>query len=163
MFSNIAEPLINNVAQVILLADLIRTHFNITNWNSVMEVEKNDVNLSFNNYLSKVNSPIMSHVPMKTLNKQQQKFLQKPCFTTAIQNSIQKKNKLFNKYIKCQNPVTKYDLHRELSYRNELSTITKEIKIEYYNDYFRTNLKNIKSKWKGIKSIIALKCKDSFR
>ena len=35
----------------------------------------NDVNISFNNYLSKVNSLIMSHVPMKKLNKQQQKSL----------------------------------------------------------------------------------------
>ena len=75
-----------------------------------MEIEKNDVNISLNNYLSKVNSLIMSHVPMKKLNKQQQKFLQKPWFTTAIQNCIQKK-KLFKKYIKCQNPVTKNDLH----------------------------------------------------
>ena len=25
--------------------------FNITNWNSVMEIEKNDVNMSFKNYL----------------------------------------------------------------------------------------------------------------
>ena len=75
-----------------------------------MEIEKNDVNISLNNYLSKVNSLIVSHVPMKKLNKQQQKFLQKPWFTTAIQNCIQK-NKLFKKYIKCQNPVTKNDLH----------------------------------------------------
>ena len=39
--------------------------FNITNWNSIMEIEKNDVNISFSNYLSKVNSLIMSHVLMK--------------------------------------------------------------------------------------------------
>ena len=39
--------------------------FNITNWNSIMEIEKNDVNISFSNYLSKVNSLIMPHVPMK--------------------------------------------------------------------------------------------------
>ena len=35
----------------------------------------------------------MSYVPIKKLNKQQQKFLQKPWFTTAIQSPIQKKNK----------------------------------------------------------------------
>ena len=45
--------------------------FNLTNWNSVMEVEKNNVNISFNNYLPRVNSLVMSHVPMKKLNKQQ--------------------------------------------------------------------------------------------
>ena len=62
--------------------------FNIANWNSVMEIKKNDVNISFNNYLSKLNYLIMSHVPIIKLNKQQQKFLQKPGFTTAMQNSI---------------------------------------------------------------------------
>ena len=127
-----------------------------------MEIEKNDVNISFNNSLSKVNSLIKSRVPTKKLNKQQQKFLQKPWFTTAIQNSIHKKNKLFEKYIKCQNPVTKNDLHREYkSLRNKLSTIIKESKRKYYDDYFRTNLKNIKNTWKGIKSIISLKSKNS--
>ena len=55
----------------------------------------------------------MSQVPMKKLNKQQQKFIQKPWLTTAIQNSIHKKNKLFKKYIKCQNLVSKNYLHRK--------------------------------------------------
>ena len=40
-----------------------------------MEIEKNDVNIPFNNYLSIANSPIMSHVPTEKLNKQQEKFL----------------------------------------------------------------------------------------
>ena len=80
-----------------------------------MEIEKNDVNIYFNNYLSKINYLIMSHILMKKLNKQQQKFLQNPWFTTVIQNSIQKKNKLLkNTYIKCPNPVTKNGLHRRI-------------------------------------------------
>ena len=45
--------------------NLFLDDFNLTNWNSVMEVEKNDVYISFNNYLSKVNSLIMSYVPVK--------------------------------------------------------------------------------------------------
>ena len=60
-----------------------------------MEIEKIDVNISFNNYLNKVNSLIMSYVLMKKLNKQQQKFLQKSWFTAAMYNSNQKRNKLF--------------------------------------------------------------------
>ena len=35
-----------------------------------MGIGKNGVNISFNKYLSKVNFLIMSHVPMKKLNKQ---------------------------------------------------------------------------------------------
>ena len=134
MFSNIAEPLIKNVAtdnitfaicdrlpQFFFLPDVFSNNymykrnaevydwsrfnensflddFNITNGNSVMEIKKNDVNVSFNSSLSKVNSLIMSHVPMKKLNEQQQKFIQKRWFTTAIQNSIHQKNKLLKKY-----------------------------------------------------------------
>ena len=53
-------------------------HFNITNWNSVIEIEKNDVNISFKNCLSKLNSLVISHVPMKKLNKQQKNFPRNP-------------------------------------------------------------------------------------
>ena len=43
-----------------------------------------------------------------------------------------KKNKLFKKYFKCQNPVAKNDLLREYkSYRTKLSTIIKESKGKY--------------------------------
>ena len=114
--------------------------FNFKDWNSVMEIEKNDVNIYLNNYLSKVKSLIMSYVPMKKLNKQQKKN-----YPEALVYSIHKKNKIFKKYIKCQNSVTKNDLHREYkSYRNKLSTIIKESKTNYYNDYFRNKLINIK-------------------
>ena len=117
---------------------LFLDHFHNTHWNSAMQIDKNNVNISFNNSL------IMSHVPMKKLNKQQQKFSQKAWFNAAIQNSIQKKNQHFKKYIKCQNLVTKKKLLREYkSYRNKLSIIRKESKGKYY--YFRTNLENIKN------------------
>ena len=105
--------------------------FNNRNWNnSGMEIENNDVAISFNNYLNKINSLIMPYVSIKKLNKQQQKFI--------------------------QNLVTKNDLHRECkSYRNKFSVIIKESKRKYYDDYFRANLTIIKkSTWKGIKSII---------
>ena len=45
--------------------------FNEVNWIFAVETDKNYVNISFNNYVSKVNSLIMSYVPMKKLNKQQ--------------------------------------------------------------------------------------------
>ena len=51
--------------------NLFLDDFNLTNWNYVMEVEKNNVNISFNSYLPRVNYLVMSHVPMKKLNKQQ--------------------------------------------------------------------------------------------
>ena len=43
--------------------------FFLTNWNSVMDIEKNEVKRSFNKSVSKVNSLIMLYVPMEKLNK----------------------------------------------------------------------------------------------
>ena len=52
--------------------------------------------------------------------------------------------------------------HQEYkTYRNSLSTLLKQIKKSYYNYYFRNNINNIKSTWKGIKSIISLNTKES--
>lgn len=94
--------------------------FNNRNWdNSGMEIENNDVTISFKNYLNKISSLIMPYVSIKKLNKQQQKFI--------------------------QNLVTKNDLHGECkSYRNKFSAIIKESKRKYYDDYFRANLTIIK-------------------
>ena len=39
-----------------------------------MEIKKNDFNISFNKYLSTINSLIMPHVQMEKLNKQQKKI-----------------------------------------------------------------------------------------
>ena len=38
-----------------------------------------------------------------------------------------------------------------------LSTLLKKRKSNYYNQYFRANMNNIKNSWKGIKSIITIK------
>ena len=93
--------------------------FNITNWDENLQLNKNSVNVSFNNYLDIINTLITEHVPIKKLNKKQWKFLQKPWLTRGIQNSIQKKNRLFKKFIKCKNPNTKTQHHDEYKlYRN---------------------------------------------
>ena len=95
--------------------------------------------LSFNSYLDKVNSLIMPQVPIKKTNQQQQKLLQKPKFTKT---PFRKGTNVLKKYTKFQNPLTKNGLHREYgSYRNKLSTIIKESRVKYFDDYFRTNRK----------------------
>ena len=38
-----------------------------------------------------------------------------------------------------------------------LSTLLKKSKTNYYNQYFKANMNNIKNTWKGIKSIITIK------
>ena len=119
------------------------------------------INITFENYLNTVNTLIISHAPLKKLNKKQRKFQQKPWITKVIQNAIEKKIKLFNKFIKCGDS-NKKNFHQEYNtYRNGLSTLLKQSKKIYYNNHFRNNINNIKNTWKGIKSTISLNTKES--
>ena len=107
-----------------------------------------------------MNTLINSYDPLKKLNKKQKKFQQKPWITKGIQNAIENQNKLFEKHIKCGDS-NKNIFHQEYkSYRNSLSTLLKQSKNSYYNNYFRSNINNIKNTWKGIKSIISLNTKE---
>ena len=47
------------------------------------------------------------------------------------------------------------------NYRNLLSTLLKDSKQTYFSSYFKDNIKDIKKTWKGIKSIISMKSKNS--
>ena len=182
---NITTPLSDDLSQFFLILDFFSnsspskyntmTHylknfnsqeflecFNKTNWNENLQLNKNSVNISFNKYLDNINTLITKHAPIKKLNKKQRKFLQKPWLTWSIQNSILKKNRLFKKFIKCKNPNTKTQEYDEYKlYRNWLSTLMKKRKQKYFNNYFQTNVKNIKNTWNRIKSIIYLKAKYS--
>ena len=107
-----------------------------------------------------MNTLINSHAPLKKLNKKQRKFQQKPWVTKGIQNAVEKKNRLFKKYIKYD--INKNIFHQEYkTYGNSLSNLLKQSKKSYYNNYFRNNINNIKNTWKAIKSIISLNSKES--
>ena len=81
---------------------------------------------TFENYLNTVNTLINSHAPLKKLNKKQRKFQQKPWVTKGIQNTIEKKNRLFKKYIK-YGDSNKNIFHEEYkTYKNSLSTVLKQ-------------------------------------
>ena len=108
-----------------------------------------------------MNAQINSFASLKKLNKKQLKFQQKPWISQVIQNSIHKKSRLFKKYIKCNSHNNQNALHNEhKAYRNNLSTLMKKGNKLYYTNYFKNNIKDMKNKWKGIKSIIYLKAKE---
>ena len=51
---------------------------------------KSDVNFSMNQYLSKIDSLLEIHAPLKKLNKKEVKFLTKSWITQGLQNSVKK-------------------------------------------------------------------------
>ena len=62
--------------------------FNQTDWEQILSSGKSDVNLSMNQYLSKIDSLLETHAPLKKLKKRELKLLTKPWTTQSLQNSI---------------------------------------------------------------------------
>ena len=95
---------------------------------------------------------------LKKISKYKLKFKIKPWITPALQKPISIKNALFKRYIKLKSPVKKKEVHQQYkSCRNLLSTLMEKSKQNYYEQLFKNNLKNLKNRWKGIRSLIAIK------
>ena len=122
-------------------------------WSNVLQLDQQDINLSIESVLNNMNSILDEHAPLKRINKYKFKFKSKPWITAAIQKSITVKNNLLKRFINAKDSQTKETFH----YRNILSVLLKKSKTNYYNQYFKANMNNIKNTWKGIKSIITIK------
>ena len=108
--------------------------------------------------MSKLNSILDLHAPLKKISKQKLKFRNKPWITLGLQKSISIKNHLLTKYIKLKDVTLKNEAQiKYKQYRNLLSTLMKESKKSYFTNYFQNNLNDLKSTWKGIKNLISLK------
>ena len=113
-----------------------------------------------NQYLSKIDSLLETHAPLKKLNKKELKFLTKPWITQGLQNSIKKKNNVYSKFVKCKNQKPKEFYHSNYkTYRNLLSTLLKRAKEKYFSKFFNENIKDIKKTWIWIKSLVSIKHK----
>ena len=123
------------------------------------ELPAGNANEIFNSFYSCISTTIDRHAPLKKLTKSEVKFMAKPWITTAIRKSIKTKNELFKIYLKhkCEYNHGKYKI-----YRNKLKHLIIVSKKLYFNDYFTTNLNNIKETWKGIKQLVTIKPTKSF-
>ena len=125
-------------------------------WKLNLNLENKDINESFTSFLDTMNQILDRYAPYKKLSKYQLKFKNKPRLSKGLQKSIQIKNVFFKKYIRAKDEATKIKFHDKYKeYRNLLSTLMKKSKENYYNNFFQTNLKNIRNTWKGIKSLIS--------
>ena len=127
-------------------------------WEDLLKIHELDVDNSTKIYLDKINMLLDTYAPLKKINKYKLKFKSKPWITLGLQKSISVKNKLLTNFINKKDPILKEECHTNYKkYRNLLSTLMKKSKQAYYDKYFERNWNNIKSTWKGIKSLISLK------
>ena len=108
-----------------------------------------------------MNTLINSHAPLKISTKNKVSLNKNRGLLKESKMQLKRKIRFFKKYIKCGD-CNKSIFHQEYkTYRNSLSTLLKQSKKSYYNNYFRNNINNIKNTWKGIKLIISLNIKES--
>ena len=118
-------------------------------------IDENNVNTSFENFHSEISKLLDKYMPLKKISNREFKRTYKPWITDGILNSINRKDKLYNKYVKTKNKTTKEELHKDYkmlqNHVNELN---------YYGKYFAKYTNNIKKIWQGIKAIVNIKSKN---
>ena len=121
----------------------------------------NDPDKSLDNLLSHSDRLTDLYIPSNKLTKKEYKQTTKPWITLGIRNSIQRKDKLFKKYINMKNSTMRDDIHAEYKIlKNRINSLIYHSKKNYYTKYFNQYSNNIKKIWIGIKNIINIKTKD---
>ena len=89
--------------------NFILDYFSV-DWNSLINNDK-DVNLSFNNFLKRINAILDNHAPLRKVTKKKLRFRSKPWITLGLQKSISIKNSLFAKFIKLNDINQRNEMH----------------------------------------------------
>ena len=137
--------------------------FSIVDWNATINTELNDANHSFEAFNSKINELIDKHAPKRKLSNKEMRFLSKPWITKGIQTSINKRDTIFRKFKRLQNPIlksTQFDLYK--SYRNLIKNLIWRSKKDYLSKYFTEHSNNARKVWQGIRGIINVKNNNRF-
>ena len=84
------------------------------------------------------------------------------CVNHGLQNSIEKKNNIYSKFVKCKIKKLKNFYHSNYkTYRNFLSRLLKRAKEKCFTKFFNKNIKDNKKIWIGIKSLVSMKHKNN--
>ena len=93
----------------------------------------NDVNDQYNIFHNHLLRAINEIAPLKTLSNKENKSKIKPWITKGIRKSINRKNKIYKKYVKNKNENT-YEEYKKI--RNKLNHIIRESKRIHCSKYF---------------------------
>lgn len=139
-------------------AEKFKNDFYKIDWDSLLEIERNDPGYSFKAFYDKIEVIVKSNVPERKLTKKQKRRESKPWITKGIRKSISKRDTLFKKFTKETIPTMKKELFKNYkTYRNNLVSIIRSSKVNYYTKIFRENLNNSKKIWENINQLTNLK------
>ena len=100
-----------------------------------------------------MNELFVRYMPLRKASHNEYKRRFKPWITNNILKSINTKNTIFKRYIKCKDKQSKGQLNNEYkTLKNEIIALTRKSKKDYYSQYFTENKQNLQKIWKGIKT-----------
>ena len=99
------------------------------NWNSTLELDQKNVDVSFQNFYNKINTLTNKYAPLRKLTRKQVNTLAKPWVTKGIQIAIHKRNKLQKLFKNTKDPTLKISYELEFKkYRNMIVSLTRKSK-----------------------------------
>ena len=113
-----------------------------------------NIELSYDAFLKDITELVDRHVPSRKCTRKELRFRNKPWINKRIQKMIKIRDRIFKK-LKNDKSLTNKTLYKK--FRSRVATELKRSKIQYFQDYFSSNISNAKKLWSGIKSIISNK------
>ena len=120
-----------------------------------------NANDAFNNLFESTSKVIDDYIPLRKITNKEYKRRFKPWISKGILTSINRKSKLYKKYIKCKNNETKILLFNEYkTLKNQINELICLGKKQYYTNFFTVNNNNLRKIWEGIKELVNIKPKN---
>ena len=130
-----------------------------TQWDKILEIIKECIDLYFEMYFKTFNNSLGKHLSVRNLSIEEKILSRKPWITTRILNFIKNKNRKYRKCLKAKDATRENSLHNEFkTYRNKLATVKKARKSIHYRYSLKLTTQIYVSKtWDGIREVINIK------
>ena len=124
-------------------------------WESEFRLECNNISLSSELLINKVDRLIKSWTPLQKISNKRKKALNKSWITKGIIKFIRIKNRLHKKMYRLKDPLKKRKLRiRFKNYEKILLRLMRNSKSNHFNNYFHENKLHLFKTWESIRKII---------
>jgi len=133
---------------------LFRNNLQLVNWSDVLVGDTDQQTTKFSDTLNELYNRTFP-VCCKFLSI---KRIKKPWLTSGIIKSVKTKSYLFKLW-----KLGFISKHHYVKYRNKLTSIVRQSKINYHNRAFNSNRNNVKKTWSLIKNILGTRPRESIK
>ena len=144
-----------DLQEILRNKDIISRHLENTNWDTELQFNSENVNISTENFFSKISNLINHWTPLKELSNAKQKLQNKPWIYKGILKSIKNKNKQYKIMCRTKNLTKRKIIEQQFKTdKNNLLKLTRASKFNHYNNHFQESRLDLFKTWEDIRDII---------